>query len=52
MVFKIALFASGLSGPRIIRVKPNGDISVAETHAGRIRVLRPDACVVRPAAER
>ncbi|HLG83711.1 MAG TPA: sorbosone dehydrogenase family protein [Bradyrhizobium sp.] len=38
--FKIALFASGLSGPRIIRVAPNGDIFVAETHAGRIRVLR------------
>jgi glucose/arabinose dehydrogenase len=29
--FKIALFADGLSGPRIIRVAPNGDIFVAET---------------------
>jgi glucose/arabinose dehydrogenase len=38
--FKVALFASGLSGPRIIRVAPNGDVFVAETHAGRIRVLR------------
>jgi glucose/arabinose dehydrogenase len=38
--FKISLFASGLSGPRIIRVAPNGDIFVAETHANRIRVLR------------
>lgn len=38
--FKIELFAEGLNGPRIIRVAPNGDIFVAETHAGRIRVLR------------
>jgi glucose/arabinose dehydrogenase len=38
--FKITLFATGLSGPRIIRVAPNGDIFVAETRAGRIRVLR------------
>ncbi|MFC5322532.1 PQQ-dependent sugar dehydrogenase [Bradyrhizobium oligotrophicum] len=39
--FKIALFAEGLSGPRILRTAPNGDIFVAETRAGRIRVLRP-----------
>jgi glucose/arabinose dehydrogenase len=38
--FKIGLFATGLSGPRIIRVAPNGDLFVAETSAGRIRVLR------------
>ena len=38
--FKAALFASGLSGPRAMRVAPNGDIFVAETRAGRIRVLR------------
>jgi glucose/arabinose dehydrogenase len=38
--FKVALFASELGGPRIIRIAPNGDIFVAETHAGRIRVLR------------
>jgi glucose/arabinose dehydrogenase len=38
--FKISLFASNLSGPRTIRVAPNGDIFVAETHAGRIRALR------------
>jgi glucose/arabinose dehydrogenase len=37
--FKVGLFAEGLSGPRIIRVAPNGDIFVAETRAGRIRVL-------------
>jgi glucose/arabinose dehydrogenase len=38
--FKIKPFAEGLSGPRTIRVAPNGDIFVAETQAGRIRVLR------------
>jgi glucose/arabinose dehydrogenase len=38
--FKIELFAEGLSGPRIIRAAPNGDIFVAETYAGRVRVLR------------
>src|SRR3982074_751194 len=41
--FKIELFAEGLSGPRQIQVAPNGDIFVAETRAGRIRLLRaPD----------
>jgi glucose/arabinose dehydrogenase len=41
--FTIELFAEGLSGPRQIQVAPNGDIFVAETRAGRIRVLRaPD----------
>jgi glucose/arabinose dehydrogenase len=38
--FKIELFAEGLSGPRQMRVAPNGDIFIAETRAGRIRVLR------------
>jgi glucose/arabinose dehydrogenase len=41
--FKIELFAEGLSGPRIIRAAPNGDIFVVETRSGRVRVLRtPD----------
>lgn len=38
--FKIELFAEGLSGPRQMRVAPNGDIFVAETRTGKIRVLR------------
>jgi hypothetical protein len=37
--FKIELFAEGLSGPRIVRVAPNGDIFVAETGANRILVF-------------
>jgi glucose/arabinose dehydrogenase len=47
--FKITLFATGLSGPRIIRVAPNGDIFVAETHANRIRVLRAADGATQPA---
>ena len=38
--FKVELLAEGLSGPREMRTAPNGDIFVAETYAGRIRVLR------------
>jgi glucose/arabinose dehydrogenase len=38
--FKITLFADGLSGPRQMRVAPDGDVFVAETDAGRIRILR------------
>ena len=40
--FEVNLFASGLAGPRIIRTAPNGDLFVAESRAGRIRVLRPN----------
>ena len=47
--FKIELFAEGLSGPRVIRVAPNGDIFVAETRAGRIRVLRAADGAAKPA---
>ncbi|MBR0753666.1 sorbosone dehydrogenase family protein [Bradyrhizobium jicamae] len=46
--FKIDLFASGLSGPRIIRTAPNGDIFVAETWQGRIRVLRAADGATKP----
>ncbi len=38
--FRIELFAEGLNGPRQMRVAPNGDIFVAETRAGHIRLLR------------
>ena len=41
--FSVRLLASGLSNPRLLRVAPNGDIFVAETGAGRVRVLRTDA---------
>jgi glucose/arabinose dehydrogenase len=38
--FSVRRFAAGLSGPRLLRVAPNGDIFIAETRANRIRVLR------------
>jgi glucose/arabinose dehydrogenase len=39
--FQVSLFAAGLEHPRQMRVAPNGDVFVAETGSGRIRVLRP-----------
>ena len=48
--FTVELFAEGFSGPRVIRVAPNGDIFVAETRAGRIRVLRAPDGASKPAA--
>lgn len=38
--FKVDLYATGLDGPRQIRLAPNGDAFVAEGRAGQIRVLR------------
>ena len=38
--FTVKLFASGLSNPRLLRTAPNGDIFIAETGRGRIRVMR------------
>jgi len=40
--FEVTLFAEGLEEPRLIRTAPNGDLFVAESAAGRIRILRPD----------
>ncbi|MBI3513700.1 MAG: PQQ-dependent sugar dehydrogenase, partial [Proteobacteria bacterium] len=48
--FAVERFASGLRRPRIVRVAPNGDVFVAETAAGQIRVLRPAADGRAPAA--
>jgi hypothetical protein len=48
--FKITLFAEGLSGPRETRVAPNGDIFIAETGPGRIRVLRAADGEAKPSA--
>ena len=41
--FEVRLFAKGLEAPRLMRTAPNGDIFVAESNAGRIRVLRPNS---------
>ena len=38
--FKVELYAAGLDNPRLLRTAPNGDIFLAETDPGRIRVFR------------
>jgi glucose/arabinose dehydrogenase len=38
--FKVELYAGGLDNPRLLRTAPNGDIFLAESSAGRIRVFR------------
>lgn len=38
--FKVELYASGLDNPRLLRTAPNGDIFLAESDPGRIRVFR------------
>jgi glucose/arabinose dehydrogenase len=49
--FKIELFAQGLSGPRTIRIAPNGDIFVVESEVGRIRIFRASDGAAKPAEE-
>jgi glucose/arabinose dehydrogenase len=48
--FTVELFAEGLSGPREMRVAPNGDLFVAETSTGRVRVLRAADGSSKPSA--
>ncbi len=38
--FTVTQFASGLENPRALRTAPNGDVFLAETAGGRIKVLR------------
>lgn len=38
--FKVELYATGLDYPRLIRTAPNGDLFLAESHAGEIKVFR------------
>jgi len=37
--FKVELYAEGLTNPRLARTAPNGDVFLAETGAGRVRVF-------------
>ncbi|MCW3475251.1 PQQ-dependent sugar dehydrogenase [Limobrevibacterium gyesilva] len=46
--FVVQQFASGLRNPRIVRVAPNGDIFIAESSAGRIRIMRAADGAERP----
>jgi glucose/arabinose dehydrogenase len=48
--FEVNLFASGLSGPRLIRVAPNGDVFAAESGAGRVRVLKSNGATASQSA--
>jgi glucose/arabinose dehydrogenase len=38
--FRVEQYAAGLDNPRMVRAAPNGDIFVAETKAGGIRIFR------------
>jgi len=38
--YTVSLFADALENPRVMRTAPNGDIFVAESRPGRIKVLR------------
>ncbi len=38
--FKVTLYAQGFTEPRLIRTAPNGDLFLADSKAGAIRVLR------------
>lgn len=48
--FEVNLFASGFDRPRTIRVAPNGDVFVAESGGGRIRILRAEDGASEPSA--
>jgi glucose/arabinose dehydrogenase len=41
--FVVEDFAHGLTGPRLLRTAPNGDVFVAETRTGAIKILRARA---------
>ena len=38
--FKVDLYAADLDNPRLLRVAPNGDLFLAESSSGKIRVFR------------
>jgi len=38
--FAVQQYAAGLDNPRLLRTAPNGDVFLAESQAGRIRVFR------------
>lgn len=48
--FKVALFTDALTAPRGMIVAANGDVFVAETTSGRIKVMRPDSSNTAPAS--
>jgi glucose/arabinose dehydrogenase len=38
--YAVTQYVSGLQGPRLLRTAPNGDIFVAESNPGRVKVIR------------
>ncbi|HKA35880.1 MAG TPA: sorbosone dehydrogenase family protein [Thermoanaerobaculia bacterium] len=47
--FEVEEFLGGLDNPRLIRAAPNGDVFLAESQPGRIRVLRFAEGAAKPA---
>src|SRR5262249_40021500 len=48
--FQVELIASNLRDPRTVRVAPNGDIFIAESEPGRIRVMRAADGAAKPSS--
>jgi glucose/arabinose dehydrogenase len=46
--FKVQLYADGLRNPRLIRTAPNGDVFLAESQPGQVKVFRGITNKVRP----
>ncbi len=46
--FTVQIWATGLDTPRVLRTAPNGDVFLAESGAGQIRVWRPVAGADHP----
>jgi len=38
--FKVELYATGLDNPRLLRTAPNGDLFLAESETGKIKIFR------------
>ncbi|RWG82417.1 sorbosone dehydrogenase family protein [Mesorhizobium sp.] len=49
--FSVELVASGLDGPRVVRVAPNGDLFVADSRANQVLVYRPAQGSAKPAGK-
>ena len=46
--FTVGIWATGLDMPRVLRTAPNGDVFLAESGAGKIRVWRPAPGAAHP----
>ncbi|MBV9524050.1 MAG: PQQ-dependent sugar dehydrogenase, partial [Alphaproteobacteria bacterium] len=46
--FTVQRFAAGFETPRLMRIAPNGDVFLAESGAGRVRVIRAAAGATKP----